>query len=87
MINSLESFAQEKGKIRASNQHHRVWKAQQRRYKMVLVRDVGLEEVVRISLKTLVGKFGYRSINNNDISRWVEDNCKPILGYNPMISM
>ena len=59
MINLLESYAQEKGKTRAGNQHHRVWKDQPRSYKMVLGRDVGLEEVVKLSLTTLVGNFGY----------------------------
>ena len=54
---------------------------------MVLVRDVGLEEVVKLSLTTLVEKFGYRSINKNDISESVEDYWKQVLGYDPMISI
>lgn len=50
---------------------------------MVLGRDLGLVDVIRISLCELVGQFGYRAVATYNVGMWIAYHQKPLIGYMP----
>jgi hypothetical protein len=61
------------------------WKPRRKCSKMVLGRDVGMQEVSTLSLCALVGRFRYRALSKFDIDWWMEENWKPLSGYSPEV--
>jgi hypothetical protein len=47
------------------------------------VSSLSLQEVSSLSLCALVGRFSYWALSKLDITWWVEENWKPLLGYSP----
>lgn len=49
--------------------------------------EVGLEGVVGLSLKAMVGKFSYKAMNSHDIAVWDSTVWAPLIGYMSTISI
>lgn len=54
---------------------------------MVLGREVGLEWVVGMSLRALMGKLCYKSMDNKDIAGWASEFWSLVIRYIPKISV
>jgi hypothetical protein len=53
---------------------------------MVIGHDIGLADSVTLSLYPLVGRLSYKYLCQTDLSKWVNNNWKPILTYTSKIT-
>jgi hypothetical protein len=66
---------------------HKAWKTRSSHRKMVLGDDVGLGEILVMSLCALVGQFNYWALPKTNIGRWMEKHWEPLLGYISILSV
>ena len=55
----------------------KVYKVNTTHDKLVLGWDVRLEDITQLSFLALVGKFGYRVMNKNDLGWWIKRTSCP----------
>jgi hypothetical protein len=52
----------------------RAWKVKRGNLRVTLGRDMGMEEASCLSVRGLVGRFGYGALGARDIQDWVEES-------------
>ena len=52
----------------------RAWKEKRGNLRVTLGRDMGMEVVGSLSVRGLVGRFGYGALGARDIQDWVEES-------------
>ena len=77
----LECCISTRGVNQTLSHSQKVWKHVHHRSKMVLGSDLGLSNVARMSLCSLIGKFGYKTTKTYNVGAWMEGNWRPLLGY------
>jgi len=54
---------------------------------LVLGKDIKIDRVESLSLRALVGRLGYVSMNTMEVLRWINEVWKPLLWYCPKFSL
>lgn len=70
---------------RVASNSRKVWKSNKHYRRLVLGDGVGLEDLVKMSLNALVGRFSYKSMSPQPLEDWIKSHWSPILGYCPEI--
>jgi hypothetical protein len=63
----------------------KAWKSNRRARRLVLGDGVGLEDLCKMSLCGLVGRFSYKQFNNIHLVDWINLHWLPLLGYSPEV--
>jgi hypothetical protein len=63
----------------------KAWKSSRKTKRLVLGDGVGLENLCKMSICTLVGRISYKSMNPPPLDDWMKTNWLPLLGYSPEV--